>query len=312
MAWKRLTFVLIPHSKENIKQINVHRKTLYALVLFLITSIGIMIFYIIGFKGKSFYQNRTKNFEQKNQVLQKHLSFFDSSLASMSLNIAHLESINTRIMEESDIPDRDLKLTNFLEIDISKDGIMQPPQRVLAIIDRMDRESAVFEQNFATLFEYCMSNIDFVKHVPSIRPTDGVISREFGRSFDKYSQTEKTYPGVDIHNVEGTPVVATADGIVEQIDISEELGRYIVIDHQNGYKTRYAHLQTKTIVNKGNNVIRGQQIGTIGTTGFTIQVITAHIMYSVYHHGIPVNPADYFFASDFSALPLEGSFSSPE
>ncbi len=312
MAWKRLTFVLIPHSQENIRQINIHRKVLYALALILLTSIGIMALYIIGFKGKSFYLNRTKDFILKNQVLKKHLAFFDSSLASMSSKTANLESMNTQIMEESDIPDLDLKLSNYLDIDVSNDGRKLLPQRVFTIIDRMDRESAAFEQNIATLFEYCMNNSDFVKHVPSIRPTDGVISRKFGLSFDKYSKTEKSYPGVDIHNVEGTLVVVTADGVVENIYTSEELGRYIIIDHQNSYKTRYAHLQTKTSVKKGDKVIRGQQIGTIGTTGFSIRVVTAHIMYSVYHHGIPVNPTNYFFASDFATFPQEGSFSSQE
>ena len=59
MAWKRLTFVLIPHSHDGVRQIRVHRNIIYALVCFLVAAIGIMIFYIIGFKGKEFNLSRT-------------------------------------------------------------------------------------------------------------------------------------------------------------------------------------------------------------------------------------------------------------
>lgn len=311
MTWKRLTFILIPHSNKNIKQIVINRTVLYTLAFSLVAATGIMLFYIIGFEGKTFYQKRTHELVLGNEILEKYLTSYDSSLAALSVSITNLEAINTAIMEESKISDMDLKLSGNNEITVSEDGVTMSTQQALAIIDRLDRESETFEYNFSTLFEYCMKNNDFIRHVPSIRPTSGYISKEYGRSFDNLSQTEKTHPGVDFHNVKGTPVVAAADGIVEKIEFSDELGRFILINHQNGYKTRYAHLQTlkemeeNIYLKKGSEVKRGQPIGTIGATGISIPTISAHLMYSVYHHGIPVNPTDYFFASDFALLSQE-------
>lgn len=318
MAWKRLTFLLIPHSRENIKQIGVHRSIIYALSIFLIAAIGIMIFYILGFKGKEFQLSRTRDLVNKNRILNQNLTKFDSSLASMRDRIAHLESTNKSIVEESGISEMDLKRFGDMEMYISSNGKKNQPQRILAIINRLEKESAVFDYNFGVLFEECMKNSDFIRHVPSIRPAYGNITREFGltkdsdQSRDKLPMTGlKSHPGVDINFDEGTPVVATADGIVEENATTKELGKYIIINHQNGYTTRYAHLQTipqmkvKIRLKKGDKVIRGQQIGAIGRTGISIPAIPSHLMYSVFHHGIPVNPADHFFAGDFIASFLE-------
>ncbi|MCD6308915.1 MAG: M23 family metallopeptidase [Candidatus Latescibacteria bacterium] len=307
MAWKRLTFILIPHSQNTVKQFKVRRTVLYGMIFFLVAAIGVMIFYIVGFKGKSFYHKKTEEIVSKNQLLLKHIAVFDSSLASMKTQVAHLESINTAIIEESRISAMDLNRFGIAGEGMTgaKDSFL--PNRVLAVIDRLDRESEAFEQNFNGLFDECLKHSDYLSHVPSIRPSRGIITKEFGRSFDELSQTEKTHPGVDINDIEGMPVVATADGIIHEINDSKELGRYIIIDHQNGYTTRYAHLQplkqmqNKIRLKKGDKVVRGQQIGAIGRTGVSVQAIPAHLMYSVYHHGIPQNPQDYFFASDFIA-----------
>ncbi len=308
MTWKRLTFILIPHSQDTVKQFKVSRGVFHAVIAFLIIAIGVMGFYIIGFKGKSFYRSKTAELNTKNLLLDQHIAVFDSTLTELRTEVAHLESINTAIIEKSRISDMDLNRFSTMTEGTGALGNDFLPERVFAVINRLDRESEAFEYNFSTLFEICMNQVDFLKCVPSIRPCRGIITKEFGRSFDELSQTEKNHPGVNFNDVEGMPVVATADGVVQEIDDSKELGRYIIIDHQNGYTTRYAHLQqlqkmtNKIRLRKGDKVERGRQIGAIGRTGVSVQAIPAHLMYSVYHHGIPRNPRDYFFASDMIAV----------
>jgi len=305
MGWKKLTFILIPHSQENIKQFRVPKLAIYGLAVFLIVSVCIMIFYIIGFKEKSFILKQTKDIDIKNKVLKKQLSFLDSSITTIKYQVANLESVNTEIMKMSEIPETDLQLSTFLNFDESGQAKISA-RSACAIINRLDKRSYIFEKNFNQIFSKCIEKSDFVKHIPSIRPSSGYISKEFGHSYDIFSKQDVVYPGIDIHNVEGTPVVATADGVVEVIATNEEFGRHIVINHLNGYKTRYAHLQylatmdEKVRLREGDPVKRGQQIGTIGRTGIPISVVSAHLMYSVFHNGVPVNPADFFFAYDFT------------
>lgn len=305
MAWKRLTFVLIPHSQDKIKQIRVHKIVIYGLVSFLVVATIVMILYIIGFKGKEFNLRRTASLTESNSILEKQLAVFDSSLTTLDGRIAYLESLNTAIIEESGISEMDLE--RFADpsavVDIKDPRIV--PERILTIINRLDKQSQAFDYNFTSLFDICSENDEFLRRVPSIRPARGTITREFGRSRDVLPTTgQKAHQGVDITWEEGTPVVATADGVVEESNTTKELGKYIIIDHENGYKTRYAHLQLlaqmkdKIRIKAGDRVVRGQQIGTIGRTGISITATPSHIMYSVYHHGVPVNPVDYFFASD--------------
>lgn len=74
---------------------------------------------------------------------------------------------------------------------------------------------------------------------------------------------------VDIANVCGTPIVASAEGLVVDVSLdswSEGYGHNIVIEHPNGVKTRYAHLD-KVFASLGDYVKQGEQIGTMGQTG---------------------------------------------
>lgn len=308
MGWKRLTFVLIPHSQDNVKQIHVRRGVLYSVLSFLVIATGVMIFYILGFRGKEFNMGRTQALNESNLILENQIAVLDSTLSTLRHRIDHLESLNVEIIAESGISEMDLE--HFVEMDNANimRGRMIDPEMVFAVINRLDKESEAFDHNFSTLFDKCGQSSDFLRCVPSIRPSRGTITREFGRIQSTVpGAAQKAYSGIDITWEEGTPVVATADGVIEESDTSQELGRYIIIDHQNGYKTRYAHMQTipqmkdKIRIKAGDTVKRGDIIGAIGRTGISITATASHIMYSVYHHGIPVNPVDYFFASDMIA-----------
>lgn len=99
--------------------------------------------------------------------------------------------------------------------------------------------------------------------------------------------------GVDFGCDRGTPVYATGDAVVEVALASGYnggFGQQILLDHEFGYKTRYAHL-SKVLVHKGDSVVRGQKIGEVGSTG---RSTAPHLHYEVLHRGIPVNPINYF------------------
>ena len=270
---------------------------------FLIAAIGIMIFYIIGFQSKSFRLKHTREINRQNIILEKIASEIDSSLTAMIAKMDSIETMAEKIRQESRISEKDLKLDTGIKIQLSESGIDLPLRRVISYIDLLEKQSFVFEYNFNMLYDKSMKNTDFLRCLPSIRPAMGIITRDFDfrQHSDDISLTVQTLPGIDITNDEGTPIVATADGIVKTTDFSDELGRYIEIDHQNGYRTRYTHLSKEKgiVVKKGEKVTRGQVVGHMGRTGIAIKAIAPHVMYSVEHHGTFVNPADYFYASDY-------------
>ena len=123
-------------------------------------------------------------------------------------------------------------------------------------------------------------------HIPSIWPTTGVVTSPYGL---RWGGTD-FHPGMDIANDMGTPIVATADGVVEYAGWnSGGYGNMVDIDHGNGIMTRYGHA-SQVVVSTGQQVKRGQLIAYMGSTGFSTG---PHVHYEVHVHGQRVNPISY-------------------
>ena len=123
-------------------------------------------------------------------------------------------------------------------------------------------------------------------HIPSIWPTTGVVSSPYGL---RWGGTD-FHPGMDIANDMGTPIVATADGVVEYAGWnSGGYGNMVDINHGNGIMTRYGHA-SQVVVSAGQQVKRGQLIAYMGSTGFSTG---PHVHYEVHVNGNRVNPISY-------------------
>ena len=123
-------------------------------------------------------------------------------------------------------------------------------------------------------------------HIPSIWPTTGEVTSPYGL---RWGGTD-FHPGMDIANDMGTPIVATADGVVEYAGWnSGGYGNMVDIDHGNGIMTRYGHA-SQVVVSTGQHVKRGQLIAYMGSTGFSTG---PHVHYEVHVNGNRVNPISY-------------------
>ncbi|WP_263081650.1 peptidoglycan DD-metalloendopeptidase family protein [Endozoicomonas sp. Mp262] len=91
--------------------------------------------------------------------------------------------------------------------------------------------------------------------------------------------------GTDFATPSGTPVLSPADGIVKRVGYQQYAGHYVVIEHFNGYLTRYFHL-SKILVNTGDKVAIGRKIALTGNSGRTTG---AHLHYELHKNGQPVN-----------------------
>ncbi len=101
--------------------------------------------------------------------------------------------------------------------------------------------------------------------------------------------------GVDIGAPTGTPVRATADGIVVYAQMESGYGKLLRVDHGNGIQTYYAHL-SRFYVNVGQDVRRGEVIGAVGSTG---RVTAPHLHYEVRMGGAPMNPGHFLSNAPF-------------
>ncbi len=123
-------------------------------------------------------------------------------------------------------------------------------------------------------------------NIPSIWPTTGVVTSPYGL---RWEGTD-FHPGMDIANDMGTPIVATADGVVEFAGWNAGgYGNMVDINHGNGIMTRYGHA-SQVVVSAGQHVKRGQLIAYMGSTGFSTG---PHVHYEVHVNGNRVNPISY-------------------
>lgn len=136
------------------------------------------------------------------------------------------------------------------------------------------------------------------KDIPSIFPVkkvEGVkISSGFGMRIHPISKKKMMHNAVDIKAPEGTPVFATAEGLVRKVKQNhtegEGYGRYIIIDHANGYSTLYSQLSAYN-VKEGQEVKQGDVIGYVGSSGLSTG---SHLHYEIKKDGENVDPEKYF------------------
>ncbi len=134
---------------------------------------------------------------------------------------------------------------------------------------------------------------DMASCIPSIYPVNPKtvqLTSPFGARYHPIRQAIVVHEGVDLAGPAGQPVYATGDGVVESTQINfSGYGNVIVIDHGFGYKTRYAHLK-EIKVTEGQVVIRGDRIGTLGSSGLSTG---PHLHYEVIYRGVQINPWNY-------------------
>ncbi len=147
--------------------------------------------------------------------------------------------------------------------------------------------------SFHQIEEFVRYRHNLWEHTPFVLPTKGQITSGFGLRMHPILGEEKFHEGLDIANSRWTPIYATADGIVTTSNGNSNFGNLVVIDHGNGYVTKYAHM-TKIMVEKGQLVKRYGLVGYMGDTGRATGI---HLHYEVHRDGAAQNPEKYILPS---------------
>ena len=132
--------------------------------------------------------------------------------------------------------------------------------------------------------------------IPSAQPVAHLAyTSNYGIRSDPFRGTAAMHAGVDIPGPVGTPVYATADGLVDRAERAGGYGNMVELDHGKGIQTRYGHL-SKILVESGTRVHRGQLIALMGSTG---RSTGPHLHYEVRIDGHAVNPVPFLQTADY-------------
>lgn len=161
-------------------------------------------------------------------------------------------------------------------------------------IDLLDRQLYSQSQSFDQLRAAAIEQKGKLDHVPGILPLareDATISSGFGQRRDPITGMRKQHDGIDFMATIGTPVYATADGVVATAGRTGGSGNCVEIAHGYNYHTLYAHL-SEILVEEGAQVKRGEIIGKVGSSG---KSTIPHLHYEVRFKGEAENPVNYFY-----------------
>ena len=126
--------------------------------------------------------------------------------------------------------------------------------------------------------------------IPSINPVELMrFSSQYGYRTDPFQGRRKNHKGLDIPGPIGTPIFATADGIIGRAQWVSGYGKYVEVEHGNAIQTRYGHMSAMNVVS-GQRVKQGDVIGFMGSTG---RSTGSHLHYEVRIAGEPVNPTSF-------------------
>jgi murein DD-endopeptidase MepM/ murein hydrolase activator NlpD len=137
---------------------------------------------------------------------------------------------------------------------------------------------------------------DIVEQLPLKQPVvDATITGPFGKRIDPMNRRWAIHPGIDMAGPAGAHIFCTSSGKVITAERRPAYGNMVDIDHGFGIVTRYAHM-SKILVNEGDYVRTGQQIGVQGSTG---RSTGPHVHYEVRINDRPVNPAKFLHAGEY-------------
>lgn len=119
-----------------------------------------------------------------------------------------------------------------------------------------------------------------------LAPVSGTVSSRFGYRIHPITGKYSMHGGLDLAADEGTEIQASMDGVVKTVAQSDSYGMYVVINHQNGFETWYAHC-SKLLAEEGETVRQGDVIALVGQTGYATG---PHCHFEVRVQGCKLNP----------------------
>lgn len=248
-----------------------------------------------------------KLLKAENEQLKSRFKGLTKQVTDLRQKMSELEKrdndVYRSIFEAAPIPDsaRAKALEKQKEVAIVEsmddDELLQSIQ---ADLRNLSNRIAAQQKSYATINKLIANKEQLLAATPAIQPVSNQdlnrVASGFGYRIDPIYKTVKMHAGLDFTAPQGTPIYATADGVVKEAGFSGSgYGNHVVINHGYGYETLYAHM-VRVKARRGQRVKRGEVIGYIGSTG---KSTGPHLHYEVHKNGRKLDPI-YFFYNDLT------------
>jgi len=294
-------FFLINDKKNRVNELFFSRSSVYLfgfIGLFSIMGLGAFTFAALS---NTQYDLKVKGLKNQNKELVRVMEDMKIRLDDAEIQLTKLVHQDEALRVYADLPsvDDDVRAlgTGGRVNDFSEDYDELMPATDLNLsslegnLASLGREITLQLNSYEQIYSKLTQDVNRLRKTPSIKPVNrGYLTSSFGYRPDPFTHKRRMHHGQDFGVLTGTPVYATADGVVKARNGKTGYGKTIILDHGYGIKTIYAHL-SRYVVKPGDEIKRGGLIAYSGNTG---RSTGPHLHYEVRVNNVPVNPRHYF------------------
>ncbi len=292
------TFIYMPDDDAPSRAFKVSRWTVLGAVGFVCLCVVLIVMTGLGLRSGAYWWPGGGPLARENASLECQLARLETKVGDLREQVAMVRGLQDKVAAALDLPPMDDEtfaagiggrgpgsLTG-----LAQGAVLEQTGVDGGDLDQMLRQVRIQRQGYLAMLDSLRTRQTLRDHIPSVAPTDiGWISSRFGFRKDPFTGRQTFHKGLDFVVPVGTPVHATADGVVVAVQQQRGYGRVVKIDHGHGLMTVYAHLD-KALVHKGDRLKRWDVIALSGNTG---RSSAPHVHYEVRQDGRPVNPAAY-------------------
>lgn len=250
---------------------------------------------------------KEKLLRQQNDDLRQNYRVMEERIKQLQLQMDEIANrdnyVYRSIFESNPIPDsaRVKEMEKKKEVQLVQSmGETELVNSMAAQLNNLSLRMAYQVKSFAAIENMVKNKAQLLAAIPSIQPISNRslnrIASGFGYRIDPIYKDRRLHPGLDFTAPAGTPIYATADGVVKDAGFNTGgYGNRVVVNHGFGYETLYAHM-VRIKARVGTRVKRGEVIGYVGSTG---KSTGPHLHYEVHKNGTILDPI-YFFYNDLT------------
>lgn len=294
------TIVLVPNSPDKLKVLKItgiRSKLLVsaAFILVLLACLGVYVSVILSDNSRLKSENQALSdlSSEQNKMLKEKVTEIDE-LKEKEANKSNIDGkIRDLIDKYRAIADN--YTSNGLSTKSSRSGtridrnFVEDINELKTLISSLEEAQSKDSDTYMDLSETENKLKAYIDSTPSLFPTPGRISSDFGGRRDPFRLTKRFHTGIDIAAPYGQNINAAASGEVTLASRTSVYGNTIIIDHGHGISTMYGHT-SKILVKKGQKVKKGDVIARVGSTG---RSTGAHLHFEVRVNGTSVDPLKY-------------------
>jgi murein DD-endopeptidase MepM/ murein hydrolase activator NlpD len=303
---KKISFVILSNTGAPAKQICASRASIRLIGIFIVVCFALFgyvvyDYYNLKYTTERLHQRETTLMTQLSEVQsqRKQIQEFSNEINSLKDKLVALNQFEKKVRIIANI-EKTAETDNIFGVggSIPEDLNAQIPlkekhnslmREMHAQIDQLSTASTNQQAGFQSLLKDLQDQQNLLASTPAIRPVRGWTTSKFGYRKSPFTGRREFHKGYDISTKKGSPILATADGVVTFVGRKGLLGNTIIINHGHGMVTRFAHCD-KFLKKRGEKVERWEQIATVGNTG---RSTGPHVHYQVELNGVPVNPEKY-------------------